>query len=351
MSAAAPLDAAADFWSAAAALARAPERATRIGETPADIVLRLGKTTLARYRPATHPAPGPALLIVHGRVGRASIADLAPDRSLARDLLGRGADVWTIDWGRPSRADRHRGFADHVTGDLADCAAHVAAETGRAPALLGICEGGVFALCLAALEPAAASGLALAITPVDFHAAPEALLARWIRAIPPRELERLVDVFGYLPGGLMGATFQAMTPGRGMETYTTGLLDLAQDAAALRRFLRMERWLMDRPHHPGAAAKELLIGLYHENRLVRGRFELDGRRVDPRAVRAPVLVALGLRDHIVPPACARGLAPLLAPGLPYEEHAFEAGHIGVFVSRRVSGRLSAALAGWLARLG
>ncbi len=351
MSAAAPpLAAAARYWRAAAAVARATDAETAIGATRSDVALRRGKLSLRRYRARAAPAGGPALLIVHGRVGRASVTDLAPDRSLVGDLLDRGADVWTIHWGTPSRADRFRSFADHVLDDLAACVGAVARGTGRPPALLGVCEGGIFALCLAALAPRAVSGVAAAVTPVDFHADPDALLTRWICAFAPEDLARLIDVFGHLPGGMMGAIFQAMTPARTTAKYTHDLLDVAEDPDALRRFLRMERWLADRPDHPGEAAKTLLIDLYHANALARGALELDGRRVDLGAIRAPVLSALGLRDHIVPPACARALGGLLDSALRHDALEFDAGHVGVFAARRAGRRFSAAVGDWLVSL-
>lgn len=346
----AALDAGAAYWRAAAAVAAVPEAETRIGATPADLQLSEGKLRLFRYRPRAAPVGAPPLLIAHGLVGRASMTDLAPRRSLARDLLAAGIDVWTIDWGTPSRHDRFLTFADHALDRLGRCIDHVATETGRAPALLGVCEGGVFAACHAALRPEALSGLALAVTPIDFHADPDALLPRWTRAFAAEDLARLVDVFGYLPGGMMGAIFQAITPARTMAKYTTDLVALADRPAELRTFLRMERWLADRPHHPGEAAKTLLIDLYRDNRLARGTFALNGARVDLGAIRAPVLTVYGLRDHIAPPACARAIGPLLDPATPYREAPLVAGHIGVFVSRRAKSRFAAALGDWLASL-
>ena len=34
------------------------------------------------------------------------------------------------------------------------------------------------------------------------------------------------------------------------------------------------------PHHPGEAAKQWLKDLYQDNKLVKGEFELGGRKVD-----------------------------------------------------------------------
>jgi polyhydroxyalkanoate synthase len=72
-------------------------------------------------------------------------------------------------------------------------------------------------------------------------------------------------------------------------------------------FLRMEKWLADRPHHPGEAAKQWLKDLYQENRLVEGSFVLSGRQVDLKSIAAPVLNVFALDDHIIPPDCSRAL--------------------------------------------
>jgi polyhydroxyalkanoate synthase len=343
------LDRAAAFWEAAAALAAAPQVA--IGATPADVVFRRDKTTLRRHRPLAAPSGLPPVVIVHGLVGRATMTDLDPERSLVRALLARGVAVHTVDWGRPSRADRYLRVEDFVSDHLAGIAAAVTRAEGRRPALLGVCEGGVFALCLGALAPGSVAGLALAVTPVDFEAEPDAPLVRWARAFEPAEVERLIDAFGHLPGGLMGAIFQALTPARTASKYTLDLLEIARDPERLALFLRMERWLADRPDHPGEAAKQLVIELYQQNALARGAFRLDGETVRLSAVRAPVLALYGLRDHLAPPACCRALGPLLDPATPYAEQGFDAGHIGVFVSDRARRKLAATLLDWLATLG
>ena len=78
----------------------------------------------------------------------------------------------------------------------------------------------------------------------------------------------------------MASVFQLMTPVRTMTKYNLDLLDVVEDDKKLLNFLRMEKWLADRPHHPGAAARQWLIELYKENRLVKGTFELGGEAVD-----------------------------------------------------------------------
>lgn len=344
-------DRTARFWRTLNRIADMPEAQTAIAGTPAERVLQHGRLSLWRYRrPRTALAGGPPLVILHGFIGRASVTDLAPDRSLVADLLGHGADVYTIHWGNPTRADRFLRIEDFLEDHIAACLGHVAREAGRPPAVLGICEGGVFASCLAALEPDMLSGLALAVTPIDCHADPDAVVTRWVRSFSTADLARLVDGLGGLPGATLSAAFQAMTPGRTMDKYTAGLTRLADDPEAVRGFLRMETWLADRPDHPGEAAKQVLIEIYHENRLAQGRLMLGDRRVDLSRLRLPVLTAWGEHDHLVPPACARAILHL-APEAVHTPCPVPAGHIGIFVSRRARGILATRLSAWLAGLG
>ena len=83
---------------------------------PKDEVLRIDKTVLYRYRPMVEkPAPVPVLL-TYALVGRYTMMDLQEDRSLVRNLLRAGLDVYIVDWGHPSRADRFAGLDDDPDG-------------------------------------------------------------------------------------------------------------------------------------------------------------------------------------------------------------------------------------------
>lgn len=338
------------FWRTVNRLAEVAEADCAIGATPADTVLLHDRVTLWRYRSAATARGVPPVLIVHGFIGRASVTDLAPDRSVVADLLSAGVDVFTMHWGHPSRADRFLGIADYLDDHLTACVAQVARLAGRAPVLLGICEGGVFSLCHAARAPRRIAGLVLAVTPVDCHADPDAAITRWVRAFSPNDLSRLIDSLGTLPGTAIAAAFQAMTPAKTMEKYTRGLAVPSEDPDELSLFLRMEAWLRDRPDHPGEAARQMMVEHYHENRLAQGRWVLDGRRVDLARLRMPVLNVWGLRDGLVPPACAAALGGLL-PNAAYTPCPLDTGHIGVFVSRRARGRLAAAMVQWLDQAG
>ncbi|HZB37551.1 MAG TPA: alpha/beta fold hydrolase, partial [Beijerinckiaceae bacterium] len=113
-----------------------------IAATPKDEVWRQDKVTLYRYRPLAEPKVRTPVLIVYGLIGRYTMADLQEDRSLVRNLLKLGLDLYVVDWGNPSRADRWVTIDDYVDDYLAECVNVISERHGvDKVSLLGICEG------------------------------------------------------------------------------------------------------------------------------------------------------------------------------------------------------------------
>ena len=334
-----------------------------IGETAKEVVFRVDKVALYRYLPidGVKPSEKKPLLIAYSLIGSYEMLDLQQDRSVIRNLLLDGIDVYMIDWGHPNKADKWLSFDDYVEYYLNDCVDYVCAQHDLPSiSMLGICEGGVFAACFAALHPDRVASLALAVTPIDFHAQHECdadnsevgYLNRLLRKFSRVELENMIDAFGSLPGETTGLVFLEMTLVKSLTKYNWELMDsLAGDRAKVLNFLRMEKWLLDRPHHPSEAAKQWLIDLYNENKLVRGEFELDGQVVKLEDLTMPVLNIFARHDHIVPPATSRALGAYLPSQTLYEELELNAGHIGAFVSGKANQAFSAKLSSWVAPRG
>jgi len=293
------------------------------------------------------------VLLAYGLIGRYTMADLQPDRSLVRSLLSKGLDLWLIDWGQPGRTERWLTIDDYVDDYIDAAVDRIRRDTGHdRVTLLGICEGGVFTTCYAALHPEKVQNLVLTITPIDFHAdvkdeaAHHGFLNIWTRSLDPEDIDKLVDTYGVLPGEFMSSVFSMMTPMRSLTKYNVDLIDVVDDEAKFMNFLRMEKWLADRPHHPGEAAKQWLKELYQENRLVHGNFVLSGRSVDLGSITAPVLNVFALDDHIIPPDCSRTLGAKIGSN-DYTEIPLPGGHVGLFVSSKSQGKLSQSIADWL----
>ncbi|MDF2601060.1 MAG: poly(R)-hydroxyalkanoic acid synthase, class PhaC subunit, partial [Methylobacterium brachiatum] len=226
----------------------------QIATTPKDLVWSQDKVSLYRYRPLAESKGLPPVLIVYGLIGRYTMADLQEDRSLVRNLLNLGLDLYVVDWGNPGRADRYVTIDDYVDDYLAECVAFIGQAAGREKInLLGICEGGVFTTCYAALYPERVNAMVLTITPIDFHAdtretrAGHGFINVWTRSLSPEDVDRLIDAQGSLPGAFMGSVFSMMTPMRTMTKYNLDLLDALDDKKKFLNFLRMEKWIADRP--------------------------------------------------------------------------------------------------------
>jgi polyhydroxyalkanoate synthase subunit PhaC len=308
-------------------------------------VWRRRKTVLYRYRalPFGGGAQRRPVLICYAQVNRPYVLDFEPQRSLVRRLVAGGFTVYLLDWGYPDRTDSRTSLAAYLERHLGGSITHILArERISRLDLLGVCQGGTFSLCYAAVHPERIANLVLMGTPVDFQT-PADLLSRWARGLDPRLIRRA----GNVPGAALAAAFLALAPFRLLQQKYVHLLARAPDAAALERFLRLERWIFDGPDQPATAFSQFLQWFYQENRLVAGKLALGGVPVRLRRIRQPVLNVYATRDRIVPPAASMALRRRVG-SRDYAELAVESGHIGLFVSRRTALEVPGAVAAWLA---
>jgi polyhydroxyalkanoate synthase len=324
-----------------AALAAASHCAA--GCSPKDLVWQAGKLRLYRYRPLVRSAGQAPLLIVYALVNRPYMMDLQQDRSLIRGLLAAGLDVYLIDWGYPDGADRFTTLADYIDDYLAGCVERIL-KTHRLDALnlLGVCQGGVFSLCYAALHPQRVRNLITMVTPVDFRT-PSDLLSKWVSRI---DVAAWVDE-GNVSGDALNQLFLSLMPFRLRQQKYVDLLAGIPDRARIENFMRVEQWIFDSPDQAGAAFREFVLWFYQENRLMHDRLEIAGRKVKLRNLPLPILNLIGKRDHLVPPDSSAALRGLVG-NADYTALEFDLGHIGMYVSARAQRDVPAAVAGWLA---
>jgi len=323
-----------------------------IATVPRDEVWRTDMVRLYRCKPMVSKPHGVPVLIVYALVGRFQMIDLEADRSLVRKLLGSGFDVYFIDWGLPTRAQRWLSMDDYVSGYLDDCVDVVRERSGsRKVNLLGICQGGVFTTCYAALFPGKVRNLALTVTPIDFHGdkkEPEigtGYMNQWARSLTAQDIDDLVDAYGSAPGSMVGFAFLMMNPVSNLTKYTIDLIDVLNDDARLLNFLRMERWIADRPDHPGEVLRQWMKDLYQDNKLIRNELQLGGRNVDLRNITMPVLNIYATGDTIIPVSCSKGVGGHFGTD-DYTEVPVPGGHIGTFVGGKAQKILAPALADW-----
>jgi polyhydroxyalkanoate synthase len=324
-----------------------------IATAPADEVYREDMVRLYQYRPTAAKRRNITVLIVYALVGRYQMIDLESDRSFVRKLLDEGVNVYMIDWGHPSRAQRWLTIDDYVSGYLDNCVDAIRArEEIDQINLIGICQGGVFCTCYSALFPEKVARLVLTVTPLDFHgdiAKPErgaGYMNLWARALKPEDIDRLVDSLGNAPGPLVGFAFLMMNPVMNTTKYTIDLLDILNDDKKLLGFLRMERWIADRPSNPGEVVRQWFKDLYQGNKLIKNELVLGGRTVDLRRITMPVLNIYAQGDVVVPNACSQGLHGRFGTD-DYSELPVPGGHIGTFVGGKAQKILAPSITKWL----
>lgn len=319
----------------------------QVGTAPKEPVYHEDKLTLYRYTPVVEELFPIPILISYALVNRPAVADLQENRSLVRNLLKLGMDVYLIDWGYPSRADRWLTLDDYVNGYINNCVDVVRERHDLDQInLLGICQGGALSLCYASLHPEKVKNLITMVTPVDFHASNQpggGMLRNWGANLDP---DLLVNALGNVPGDFMNFGFLMLQPFQLNIQKYTDVIDMLDDRDKLLGFLRMEEWIFDSPDQAGEAYREFLKDFFQQNKLIKGEVELGGHRVDLKNVTMPVLNIYAEQDHLVPPPSSKALGKYVG-SKDYTEKGFPVGHIGMYVSGKAQRDLAPSIADWV----
>ncbi len=314
------------------------------GVTDKEAVYSEDKLVVYRFRGDKPPTARVPILIVYALVNRPYMVDLQDDRSLVRNLLARGEDVYLLDWGYPDGADRWLTLDDYINGYIDRCVDAVARHAGVGRLnLLGICQGGAFSLCYAATHQDKVKNLITMVTPVDFHT-PDNMLSHWVQGM---DVDLFVDTLGNVPADLMNLCYLMLKPVRLNQQKYVGLVDILDDKAELENFLRMEKWIFDSPDQAGEAFRQFIKDFYQGNKLVKGGLRIGPNEVHLGDVTMPVLNIFAEQDHLVPPASSRVLGDLVGTD-DYTQVAFRGGHIGIYVSGRAQREVPGAIHDWLA---
>ena len=313
------------------------------GVSSREAVYQEDKLTLYRYQPRVEKPHAVPLLIVYALVNRPYMMDLQEDRSMIRGLLDSGLEVYLIDWGYPDAGDRTLTLVDYVERYIGHCVDVLCDRHGvDAINLLGVCQGGALSLCHTALYPERIRNLITMVTPVDFHT-PDNVLSHLIRHV---DVDLLVNTLGNVPGQMLNFAFLSLSPFRLAGQKYVDLVDIFDDAQALKNFLRMEKWIFDSPDQAGEAFRQFAKDFFQQNKLVKGEVVIGDRQVDLREIVIPVLNVYATQDHLVPPAASKALAECCG-SRDYSELSFRGGHIGIYVSSRAQREVPPAIAAWL----
>lgn len=330
-------------------LSRLREEDIEVGVTPKEVVYQEDKVKLYRFTPAVEQPLSIPLLIVYALVNRPFMVDLQEGRSLVANLLKLGIDVYLIDWGYPSRADRWLTLNDYINGYINNCVDFVRKSHGLDKInLLGICQGGTFSLCYSSLHPEKIKNLIVMVAPVDFHQ-PNCLLnmrGGCTLGAEALDVDLIVDTLGNIPGDFLNLEFLMLKPQQlGIQKYLD-FPEIMDSEDKLLNFLRMEKWIFDSPDQAGETYRQFLKDFYQGNKLIKGEVIVGDKRVEMKNLTMPILNLYADKDHLVPPASSLALEKYVATP-DYTARSFPVGHIGMYVSGKVQRDLPPAIADWL----
>ena len=300
--------------------------------SPSAVLTESPVARLRDFSPEEPSALTPTLILPPQAGHHSCIVDFNPRQSQVGVALAAGLDrLFVLEWLEATPATADCSVEEYV-GAVRDAVEHI----GEPVHLIGDCQGGWLAAIYAALEPGSVATLTVGASPIDFGAG-EGPLIDYIALMSNLHVspyEAMVAAGGgLLRGEAMLAGFIALAPEEEGKKHLDLLLEM-HDPEFVRRYTEFEDWFKYTQDISGAFYLWIVDHLFIGNELVAGTLEIDGERVDLRAITCPVTILAGSRDHITPPEQAFALAQHVgtAPEAIRCE-LVDAGHLGLFMSR------------------
>jgi polyhydroxyalkanoate synthase len=313
-----------------------------VATTPKELVWQRDKVKMYHYTRETKAKCTTPVLVSFAMLNRHDVLDLQPDRSLMKKLLDEGLDIYIMDWGYPSKADRYLSMEDYIDGYMND-AVDFLRKTHKVEKIhkMGICQAGTYSMIYAALYPEKLASLTTYVAPFDFGDG-GCMLYKWAKYI---DVDAMVDSVGTIPGEQIDSAFGMLKPSMNISKYF-GVMDSLEDQDKLMNFLRMEKWKGDLPAMAGEMYRKYIKDLFQGNKLIKGEFELGGRKVDLKKMTVPYLNVYATEDNIIPNNSTLAVMSKIG-SKDKKEYAFPGGHIGVFVGGKSQKELGPAVAKWV----
>jgi polyhydroxyalkanoate synthase len=113
------------------------------------------------------------------------------------------------------------------------------------------------------------------------------------------------DLGAVMPGSLLGAIAARVVP---EEFHWWRLLDRASstlDPGRMRLHMAVDRWAQDERAMPRRLFLDVLEHLYRNDEFMAGRLQIEGARIGPANIVAPVLAITDPDGRVVPEAAVR----------------------------------------------
>lgn len=302
------------------------------GSTPHEVVMTEAPVRLIRYTSKADKKHATPVLFVFALVNKPYVLDLLPHKSVVRQFLNAGFDVYMIDWGTPTPSDASKTLHDYVEGHLHRAVERIIADTGSEQVnLVGYCMGGTMSAMYTSLHQDLVKNLLLMAAPIDWSSR-DSLLLNWT---DPKyfDVDALVDTFGLIPPAFLGNSFAMLKPVANYFQKWQGFYDKMDDEKFLEDFFAMEVWSNDNIPIAGEVYRDFVKYGFQQNLLVQGKFPVGGKKINLGNITCPVLSLTADSDHLVLPCQSTPLKSCVS-STDYTEWSVKAGHIGLSVGSR-----------------
>ena len=275
-----------------------------VAATPGKVVFRNELFELIQYQPVTPKVHEKPLLYVFSQVNRYYLGDLTPERSLFKQLVDNGIQVFAMSWKNPSRSQAHWSLDTYTEGVTEAIGITRSITDQEQVDLIGLCAGGLVAATAAGVLRARGddwvNSLSLFVSIIDnqpgdsgftLFVTDESVGAQKqrVRAQGGMSERDILEMFAMLRLDESVFSFMRSNYFRGEDPLAHPLL----------------YWSMDYTRVPAELHCDL-IDLGHENQLANKSLELLGHRLDLSQIEYPVYIMAGSTDHITPwKACYR----------------------------------------------
>ena len=186
------------------------------------------------------------MILIFALMNRPTIMDLRPGYSFVEYMVGKGYDVYLLDWGVPGPEDKKLKFDDYTLDYIPRAIRKMKTVSGAKEfSMLGWCIGALLTTIYAALRPDdGLRNLLLLTAPLDFSDRQGLTFARWTDE-KYFDVDKVLAAFGNMPGEMIDYGAKALKP---VENYVTNyckLWDNLDDPRVVEAWHSMNTWVTD----------------------------------------------------------------------------------------------------------